>query len=77
MGLSLLWTIDRAFQPKSRERRMLVSAPPSALSTTTRVCAQSLSRAKRGIAPQRCPILCTSALILTFLAGGMFFVVNF
>lgn len=67
MGLSLLWTIDRA-ESESRERR-IDSTRPSALSTVTRVSAQ--------VAPQRCPILCTSALILSFLAGGLFFVVNF
>jgi hypothetical protein len=67
MGLSLLWTIDRASKLKSRERRM-TSAQPSALSTVTRVSAQ--------VAPQRGPILCTSGFILTFLAGGLFFNVN-
>jgi len=76
MGLSLLWTTDRAFKPKSRERR-IASARPSSLSTVTRVSAQSLSRAQRRIAPQYCPILCTSALFLTFPAGGPLFVVNF
>jgi hypothetical protein len=68
MGLSLFWTIDRATKPKSRERRK-VSAPPSTLSMVTRVSAQ--------FAPQRRPILYTSVPILTFLADGMFFVVNF
>ena len=58
MGLPLLWTIDRAPQPKSRER-WIVSTRPSALSTVTRVSAQ--------VAPQRCPILCTSVLILSVL----------
>jgi hypothetical protein len=68
MGLSLFWIIDRATKPKSREGRK-VSAPPSALLTLTRVRDQ--------VAPQRRPILYTSVRILTFLAGGMFFEVNF
>jgi len=68
MGLSLCWTIDRSINSESREQRM-VSAQLSALSTVTRVSAQ--------VAPQRCPIFCTSVFILSFHAGGMFFVVNF
>jgi hypothetical protein len=68
MGLSLLWTIDRIFKPKSREP-WFTATRLSALSTVTRVSAQ--------VAPQRCPILCMSNYILTSSEGGMFFVVNY
>jgi len=73
MGLSHFSTIDRAYQTKSREW-WTASTQPSALSTVTRLSAR--------VAPQRCPILCASVLILTLLfswqqAGGLLFVVNF
>ena len=68
MGLSHFSTIDRAYQTKSRER-WTTASELSALSTVTRLSAR--------VAPQRCPILCASVLILSLLAGGLLFVVNF
>jgi hypothetical protein len=56
MGLSHFETIDRAITQDRGWRT--VSAWPSALSTVTRTGAR--------VAPQRCPILHPSALILTW-----------
>ena len=66
-GLSLFVPSTGQKKAKSRERRTAF-VQPSALSTVTGVGAQSLSRARRGIAPQRCPILRTREDIVPRLA---------
>jgi len=74
MGLPLSETVNRAFKPKSRER-WVVSTRPSAPQGLLSPLTANHDSAR--VAPKHCPILCTSTLILTFLAGGMFFFVNF